>query len=205
MMTVTLRQTLQQMLHMWSRTACEKDPWKAQVVEFALGPWRESCGLFLGNSHVWFTVATPSYQSSNHFSRFGLFFKDKTWKPRNKTYSPLESVPHSSSWQSFFQSPKKSCCFSQYWPWVGEPRRDRLPGPRGGFPWCSGMNWVGLCCLSRIQDSQRHHRSDWWGTAWGPLLLFREGGKRRPGPMSDMETALLPSEMGCSLSTRAKC
>lgn len=93
MMTVTLCQTLQQMLHMWSRTACEKDPWKAQVVEFALGPWRESCGLFLGNSHVWFTVATPSYQSSNHFTRFGLFFKIRLGNPETK-HIPPSSLSH---------------------------------------------------------------------------------------------------------------
>ena len=191
---------------MWSRPKCGKEgPLKDPGGSVC--PWVLAGVMWTvpRKGHVWFTAATPSYQASDHFTRFGFFFKIKLKSSETKL-TLLESVPHSSSSWSYFQSQKKKCWLSQYWPWMVELLRAAPPPPGrgrvGGVSRCNKRDWMGLCYLSRIQDSQRHHRSDWWGTPRRTLLLFREGGKWRG--VSDMETGLLPPETGCGLSTRTK-
>lgn len=143
------------------------------MVEFAPRPWRQSHRLLLEIIGSWFTGVTPSYQSRNNFTRSGHFLRED-WETQKQ-----EPV----SCQSHWRSQKKSCWFPQYWPQVVElirEERDSQGWERVSRGAAGKTEWV-CVVLSRVQDSQRHHCSDWWRTPRTSLFLFREGGKRWSG------------------------
>lgn len=165
---------------MWSSTACE-DPWTAQVVAFPPRPWQQTHGLLLEIIKIWFLelllcigleIISPCLATVWAW----------TEKHRSKTFSPPTVSNTFSFLLDLLPVPKEKWLIFTILTWGGWAcKRYRLQGwERVSLGAAGWTEWV-CVVLGRIQDSQRHHCSDWWRTPWRSLFLFREGGKRQSG------------------------